>query len=420
LDTQEKEGANGFITQTKKPKACMRANSFFVQHKEMNKSHQPGLIAFEDGTVFHGRAFGASTTSVGEACFNTSMTGYQEILTDPSYFSQIVTMTAVQIGNYGISPEDVESDGPKVRGFVVREISPVASNWRSRTTIQDYLTEAGVPGIEGVDTRAIAKKLRVSGALHACISTEGISEKEAVERAKAFGGLLGVDFVKEVTTSEAYAWDPEGRQSIPFSVPGTQLPKAILPEKRYKIAALDFGAKLSIYRKLQQHGFDVHVFPATTTAAEIKAFGPDGVFLSNGPGDPEAVDYAHKTVRELIEHYPTFGICLGHQIITHALGAKTFKLKFGHRGANQPVKNLETGKVSITSQNHGFASTREELEKVGAIVTEINLNDGTVEGLRLKDRPVFSVQYHPEAAPGPNDADALFTDFYQMVAANAG
>ena len=386
----------------------------------MANSIQPGLLAFEDGAVFYGRAFGAAASNVGEACFNTSMTGYQEILTDPSYFSQIVTMTAVQIGNYGISPEDAESDGPKVRGFVVREISPVASNWRSRTTIQDYLAEAGIPGLEGVDTRAITKKLRVTGALNACISTEGISAEEAVERAKAFGGLIGVDFVKEVTAGERYTWDPDAKQSKPFGVPGTQLSKVKPPEKRYRIAALDFGAKRSIYRKLQQHGFDVHVFPATTSADEIKAFDPSGVFLSNGPGDPEAVGYAHKTVRELIEHYPTFGICLGHQIITHALGAKTFKLRFGHRGGNQPVKNLETGKVSITSQNHGFASTPEELERVGAIVTEINLNDGTVEGLRLKDRPVFSVQYHPEAAPGPNDADFLFNEFYTLVAANAG
>ncbi len=397
----------------------MCANSFFVQWDTMAKLTHPGLLAFEDGTVFYGRAFGALATSVGEVCFNTSMTGYQEILTDPSYFSQIVTMTAVQVGNYGISLEDVESDGPKVRGFVVREISPVSSNWRSHQSIQDYLAEAGIPGLEGVDTRAITKKLRVTGALNACISTEGISKEEAVERARAFEGLLGVDFVKEVTVGESYVWDPDARQSIPFSVPGTQLSKTAPREKRYKIAALDFGAKLSIYRKLHQHGFDVQVFPAATTADQIKEFGPDGVFLSNGPGDPGAVDYAHKTVRELIERYPTFGICLGHQIITHALGAKTFKLKFGHRGGNQPVKNLETGKVSITSQNHGFASTCDELEKVGAIVTEVNLNDNTVEGLRLKDRPVFSVQYHPEAAPGPNDADALFNDFYKLVAANA-
>ena len=387
----------------------------------MAKKIRTGLIAFEDGTVFRGRAFGAVTTNVGEACFNTSMTGYQEILTDPSYFSQIVTMTAVQIGNYGICPDDIESDGPKVKGFIVREVSPVASNWRSNISIQDYLAEAGIPGIEGVDTRAITKKLRVSGALKACISTEDISEEEAVKRAQEFGGLIGVDFVKEVTAKEAYAWDPEKAQSTPFTVVGTDLnlnaDKAAKP--RYKVAALDFGAKFSIYRKLQHHGFDVQVFPATTSADEIRAFKPDGVFLSNGPGDPGAVDYAHATVKELIEEYPTFGICLGHQIITHALGAKTFKLKFGHRGGNQPVKNLETGKVSITAQNHGFASTREELEKAGVVVTEINLNDDTVEGLRLKDKPVFSVQYHPEAAPGPNDADSLFVDFYNMVAKHA-
>ena len=388
----------------------------------MAQTTRTGLIAFEDGTVFRGRAFGAVATNAGEACFNTSMTGYQEILTDPSYFSQIVSMTAVQIGNYGICPDDVESDGPKVKGFIVREVSPVASNWRSNISIQDYLKEAGIPGVEGVDTRAITKKLRVSGALKACISTEEITEEEAIKRAREFSGLIGVDFVKEVTAKESYRWDPEMKQSTPFTVVGTDLRMKDDRTKkpRFKVAALDFGGKLSIYRKLQHHGFDVHVFPASTAAAEINAFKPDAVFLSNGPGDPGAVDYAHATVKELIEDYPTFGICLGHQIITHALGAKTFKLKFGHRGGNQPVKNLETGKVSITAQNHGFASTREELEKAGAIVTEINLNDHTVEGLRLKDKPVFSVQYHPEAAPGPNDADALFVDFYNMVAKHAG
>ena len=386
----------------------------------MAKTTHIGLIAFEDGTVFRGRAFGAAATNVGEACFNTSMSGYQEILTDPSYFSQIVTMTAVQIGNYGICPDDVESDGPKVKGFIVREISPVASNWRSNISIQDYLTRAGIPGLEGVDTRAITKKLRVSGALKACITTEDISEAEAVKQAKEFGGLIGVDFVKEVTAKEAYHWDPEMKQSTPFTVTGTDLLREEAAKTRYKVAAMDFGAKFSIYRKLQHHGFDVHVFPADTSADTIRAFSPDGVFLSNGPGDPSAVDYAHATVRELIEDFPIFGICLGHQIITHALGAKTFKLKFGHRGGNQPVKNLETGRVSITAQNHGFASTREELENAGAIVTEINLNDNTVEGLRLKDKPVFSVQYHPEAAPGPNDADSLFVDFYNLVAKHAG
>jgi carbamoyl-phosphate synthase small subunit len=385
----------------------------------MSNGSQEGILAFEDGTIFRGRAFGATATKVGEACFNTSMTGYQEILTDPSYFSQIITMTAVQIGNYGISPEDVESDGPKASGFVVREISPLASNWRSRMSIQDYLAEAGIPGLEGVDTRAITKKLRVAGALNACLSTEGLSDAEAVERARQFGGLVGVDFVKEVTAAAPYDWTARNEPFDPFTVVGTDINTTPVPSQRFKIAALDFGAKYSIYRRLQQHGFDVQVFPANTPAEAIKEFNPQGLFLSNGPGDPSAVTYAHKTVKNLIEHYPTFGICLGHQIITHALGAETFKLKFGHRGGNQPVKNLETGKVAITAQNHGFASTREELEKHGAIVTEVNLNDQTVEGLRLKDRPVFSVQYHPEAAPGPNDADPLFTEFHELVAKHA-
>ena len=395
------------------------ANYSFGSNVKMTGTNREGIIAFEDGTVFLGRAFGAITTCVGEACFNTSMTGYQEILTDPSYFSQIVTMTAVQIGNYGINTEDVESDGPKVKGFVVREVSPITSNWRSSTSIQDYLQAAGIPGIEGVDTRAITKKLRLAGAMNACISTEGLSEAEAVKKAKNFGGLLGVDFVQEVTVKKAYAWDLENKGSAPFTVVGTDLLGEQTKKPRFKIAAIDFGAKYSIYRKLQHHGFDVHVFPAMTSAAEIKGFNPDGVFLSNGPGDPSAVTYAHETVKDLLEDYPTFGICLGHQIITHALGAKTFKLKFGHRGGNQPVKNLETGKVSITAQNHGFAATQDELENCGAIVTEVNLNDGTVEGLRLKDKPVFSVQYHPEAAPGPNDADSLFAEFYDLVQANA-
>ncbi len=379
-----------------------------------------GIIAFEDGTVFHGKGFGAQATSVGECCFNTSLTGYQEIITDPSYFSQIVTMTSVQVGNYGINLEDVESDGPKVKGFVVRELSPVVSNWRATTSLADYLAEAKIPGISDVDTRAITKKLRVSGALNACISTEGISEAEAIKKAQQFGGLIGVDFVKEVSADTAYDWDPEQLQSAAFTVTGTDLAmRALDRKKRYRLAALDFGAKYSIYRRLQRHGFDVRVFPADTPAEAIREYKPDGVFLSNGPGDPAAVEYAHKSVRNLIEDFTTFGICLGHQIITHALGAETFKLKFGHRGGNQPVLNLETERVSITSQNHGFASTQKQLEKCGAIVTEINLNDQTVEGLRLKDRPVFSVQYHPEAAPGPNDADALFTDFYQLVAKHA-
>lgn len=379
---------------------------------------QSGLLALEDGSVFHGRAFGASKTVVGEAVFNTSMTGYQEIITDPSYFSQIVTMTSVQVGNYGIAPEDVESASPRIAGFIVREVSPIASNWRSRQSLQDYLAEHGVPGLAGIDTRAVTKRLRSAGAMKACLTTEGLSAEEAIAKARAWEGLEGVDHVRSVMPDSPFEWDPKDEQTAPFTVEGTHLMREEgLDKKRFKIAALDFGAKWSIFRKLRLHGFDVHVFPANSPVEAIREIKPDGVFLSNGPGDPSAVDYAHRTVKDLIEHYPTFGICLGHQIITHAIGASTFKLKFGHRGGNQPVKNLETGKVSITSQNHGFASDAKDLKNRGAIVTEINLNDQTVEGLRLKDRPVFSVQYHPEAAPGPNDADPLFESFYDLVKA---
>ena len=374
-----------------------------------------GKIAFEDGTIFHGEGFGARNTTVGECCFNTSLTGYQEILTDPSYFSQIVTMTAVQIGNYGINSEDLESDGPKVKGLIVRELSPLVSNWRAESSVSDYLERASIPGVQHLDTRAIAKKLRVNGSMNACVTTQDISDEEAINLAKGFSGLIGVDFVKEVTAKSIYDWDPDLNKSNPFTVPGTSLDNSISFNNRYRLAALDFGAKFSIYRRLSNHGFDVRVFPANAKLEEINDFKPHGIFLSNGPGDPAAVHYAHKLVKDLIGKYPLFGICLGHQIITHAIGAETYKLKFGHRGGNQPVKNLETGKVSITAQNHGFASNKKDLENCGAIVTEINLNDNTVEGLRLKDLPVFSVQYHPEAAPGPNDANALFNDFYNIV-----
>ena len=377
--------------------------------------NRTGVLAFEDGSVFRGVSFGGQKTVLGEAVFNTSMTGYQEILTDPSYFGQIVTMTAPQIGNYGISPDDEESSGPKVSGFVVRDLSPVASNWRSNEDLSDYLSRNNIPGISGVDTRTITKRLRVHGALKACLSTEDISDEEAIEKAKSWPGLVGADYVKEVTCSEPFVWDEAGTDKTPFTVPGTLLEPAVLDRPSKRIVAFDLGAKFNIYRKLRYHGFEVEVLPATTSAEEVLERQPEGLFLSNGPGDPAAVTYVHETVSKLIEKLPTFGICLGHQMITHALGADTFKLKFGHRGGNQPVKNLETGKVSITSQNHGFASTKDELENKGAIVTEINLNDGTVEGLRHKDLPVFSVQYHPEASPGPHDSDPLFDDFYHLV-----
>ena len=379
------------------------------------------VFALEDGSVFVGKAFGARRTVVGEAVFNTSMTGYQEILTDPSYFGQIITMTAPQIGNYGISPEDVESDGPKAFGFVVRELSPIASNWRSRQTLGDYLTENDIPGISGVDTRAITKRLRVHGALKACLSTEDITRDEAVERARAWTGLVGVDYVKEVTAKEIYHFEP-GDDIQPFTVPGTHLFQ--YPERvdRLPIVCFDMGVKTNILRKLARHGFDVTVVPADTPAETIRQLNPQplGVFISNGPGDPAAVTYAHATIRELMPHYPMFGICMGHQIITHAMGAETEKLKFGHRGANQPVKNIETGVVAITSQNHGFAASEASLAGCDAVITEYNLNDRTVAGIRHKDLPVFSVQYHPEASPGPHDSDPLFAHFYDLVAKKAG
>lgn len=373
------------------------------------------ILALEDGSVFRGRAFGAKKTVVGEAVFNTSMTGYQEVLTDPSYFGQIVTMTAVEVGNYGVNKADEESDGIKVKGFVVREVSPIPSSWRSEQSLQEYLEKGGVPAISGVDTRAITKKLRSVGAMKACLSTEGISAKEAVAKARGWEGLVGVDYVKEVSCKAPYKFDVDGEVLKPFTVEGTTLYNFKRTTPLFKCVAIDYGAKTSIFKRLAFHGFDVTVFPADTPAEKIIEFSPEAVFLSNGPGDPSAVHYAHECVSKLIRKYPTFGICLGHQIITHAIGAHTYKLKFGHRGGNQPVKNLETGIVSITSQNHGFAADAKSVENAGAIVTEINLNDNTVEGLRHKDLPVFSVQYHPEAAPGPNDADRLFADFHKLV-----
>jgi carbamoyl-phosphate synthase small subunit len=376
-----------------------------------------GVLALEDGSVFHGRAFGADATIAGECVFNTSMTGYQEILTDPSYFGQIVTMTAPQIGNYGVNDEDTEASVPKCSGFIVREISPVVSNWRATLSLPDYLRKYGIPGLSEIDTRALTKKLRVDGAMKCCLSTLPISDADAVARARNWHDMAGSDYVKDVSCKEPYLWraDDPKNFNAPYLPVGTTMNAPGIPAKKFRVAAFDYGAKFTIYRKLVNHGFEVHVFPATATAAQIREFNPDAVFLSNGPGDPSALDYVHKTVTGLVPHYPIFGICLGHQMLTHALGGSTFKLKFGHRGGNQPVKNLETGKVSITAQNHGFATDPKSLEKGGAKVTEINLNDNTVEGLRHKTLPIFSVQYHPEAAPGPNDADPLFVDFYKMV-----
>lgn len=380
---------------------------------------KPALLALEDGSIFHGRAFGADATVGGECVFNTSMTGYQEILTDPSYFGQIVTLTAPQIGNYGINDADNEANQPKSSGLVVRELSPVVSNWRSQTSLHDYLRKFGIPGISEVDTRALTKKLRVDGAMRCCLSTLPISNEEAVRRAQTWQQMAGSDYVKDVTCPVPYIWGANdvANHNTPYMPVGTTMNAPGIPGKKFRVAAFDYGAKHSIFRKLVNHGFEVQVFPATATHEEVREHKPDAVFLSNGPGDPAALPYVHKTVSGLLPDFPTFGICLGHQMVTHALGGSTFKLKFGHRGGNQPVKNLETGKVSITAQNHGFATDPASIEKSGAKITEINLNDNTVEGLRHKTLPVFTVQYHPEAAPGPNDADPLFVDFYKMVEA---
>ena len=384
------------------------------------------LLALEDGRVFRGESFGAEGTTTGEICFNTSMSGYQEILTDPSYRGQIVAMTYPEIGNYGINSLDVESGIPQVRGFVIEELSPVVSNWRSDETLESYLKKNGIPGIQGVDTRALTRHLRTRGAMRACLTTEILDEAKAVETARS-ASYDGVDFVKEVATKASYQWDKDSTLSADWILRCGSAPAANtdakgnvfadLPPAKFTLAALDFGMKKNILRYLRRKGFDVTVLPATATAQEVLALGTDGVFLSNGPGDPEALTYAHETVRGLVGKKPLFGICLGHQILAFALGGKTFKLKFGHRGANQPVKDLRSGKIAITSQNHGFAVDPASLPS-DVEVTHVNLNDGTVAGLRHKTHSAFSVQYHPEASPGPHDADYFFSEFAKEVAAS--
>jgi carbamoyl-phosphate synthase small subunit len=376
------------------------------------------ILALEDGSVFHGIGFGASGTVVGEVCFNTSLTGYQEILTDPSYKGQIVSLTYPEIGNYGISPEDEESYQPHVSGLVIRELAPVASNWRSRETLENYLSRHGIPGIKHIDTRALTKKLRVNGSLKGVLTTEPMSDAAAVEKARAWHGLIGVDYVKEVTHQESFEWDVDGSKSAHWKddFELKQNPDAgKLPPTRHRIVAYDFGLKYNILRSLRRHGFAVQVVPATTPAEEVLRYNPEGVFLSNGPGDPAALKYAHDAVNELLGKKPIFGICLGHQVLGHALGGTTFKLKFGHRGGNQPVQDLSTGKVAITSQNHGFAVDPDSLPAGEVEVSHINLNDQTCEGLRHRKHPIFSVQYHPEAAPGPHDADYFFDQFSKLI-----
>jgi carbamoyl-phosphate synthase small subunit len=391
----------------------------------MARERKRAVLALEDGTVFEGIAFGAELTQTGEICFNTSMTGYQEILTDPSYRGQIVTMTCPLIGNYGTTEVDSESSQIHVRGFVIEELCEIPSNWRSEKSLHDYLADAGVPGIEGIDTRALTKRLRVSGAMRATLSTDGSLDPDgAVEAAKNAPPMEGSDFVKEVTTNETYHWDPEGKLSREWTLVNPTSGETLeetdgemyrpLIDPKYRIVAYDFGIKRNILRSLRQKGFEVEVVNSRTPASEVLARNPDGVFLSNGPGDPAALDYIHGEVRQIIDKKPVFGICLGHQVLAHAFGGKTFKLKFGHRGGNHPVKDLRTDKIAITSQNHGFAADGDSLPD-HIEVTHINLNDDTVEGMCHRDYPVFSVQYHPEAAPGPNDASYFFEEFANLI-----
>ena len=371
------------------------------------------VLALENGTVYRGTAAGAQGIARGEVVFNTSMTGYQEVLTDPSYAGQIVTMTCPQIGNYGVSPEDVESGAPKVAGFIMREESPIASNWRASGTLRDYLISNNVVAIADIDTRELTRLLRSSDVMRGVIATGEVDTGDLIRQARAIPHMEGTDLVREVTCAAPFDW--VAGMDKPAAHAGADLSFApqMQSKRPLRVAAYDFGIKWNILRRLTTYGCDVHVVPASTPAKELMAANVDGIFLSNGPGDPAAVDYAIQNVRELTQaDKPMFGICLGHQILGLALGGKTFKLKFGHRGANHPVKFLETGKVEITSQNHGFAVDPESLP-ADVKVTHLNLYDGTVEGLRVMDRPIYSVQYHPEASPGPHDADYLFKQFVE-------
>ena len=367
-------------------------------------------LVLEDGLIFTGSAFGAEGTIEGEVVFNTAMCGYQEVLTDPSYAGQIVTMTYPLIGNYGVNGEDIESRDGKVQvaGFVVKELSEIASNFRCSRMLEEYLKDEGVMGLTGVDTRALTRHIRLAGAMNGIMSTEIDDEAELIRRARRIPPMKGMDLVKVVTPETPYEWR-EGYASA-FAQSHREHGEAI-----FDVVAMDCGAKMNILRNLVECGCNVTVVPATASAEEILAMKPQGLFISNGPGDPEPVTYAIETIRRLVGKVPIFGICLGHQLLALALGAKTYKLKFGHRGANHPVRNEATGKIEITSQNHGFAVDGDSLGPTGAVVTHINLNDMTVEGFTHPAEPLFSVQYHPEASPGPHDATYLFDCFRDMM-----
>ena len=372
---------------------------------------QTAKLALEDGTVLAGKAFGAAGEVDGEVCFNTSMTGYQEILTDPSYRGQIVTMTYPEIGNYGVNAQDAESAKPHLAGFVVRHLSHRASNFRAEGELDDYLARAGIVAIEGIDTRALVRRIRIRGAMKGVLSTEDLDDASLVAKAKASPGLIGRDLVREVIPDEPIQWEQPLSRWARLELPETKVRSAA---DGPHVVALDYGMKWNIARHLFDLGCRVTILPGVATAEEVLAHEPDGVLLSNGPGDPEPIDYAQRTIRGLLGKRPIFGICLGHQLLSLACGAKTFKLKFGHRGANQPVLNKATGRVEITCQNHGFAVEEETLPE-DLEITHLNLNDNTIEGVRHRRHPAFSVQYHPEASAGPHDSNYLFGQFRRML-----
>jgi carbamoyl-phosphate synthase small subunit len=372
-------------------------------------SRPPALLVLADGSVYRGRAFGALGERPGEVVFNTSMSGYQEIATDPSYAGQIVCMTAPHIGNYGVNPEDPEAERPWIEGMVVRELSPAVSNFRATSDLDAYFREAGVVGLEGVDTRRLVRRLRVDGAVNGVLSSVDLDEASLLEKARAAPDMNGLDLVKGVTSPAAFDWSKGYDEAFPS--------RAAAPKtaRRHRVVAVDCGMKRNILRSLVASGFDPTVVPASERAEAILERKPAGVFVSNGPGDPAAVGYTIETIRGLLGKVPLFGICLGHQLMALAAGAKTYKLKFGHRGANQPVRDEDTGKIEITSQNHGFAVDVKSLERTGFRATHVNLNDLTNEGIASKDRVAFAVQYHPEAAPGPHDALHLFDRFRSLI-----